>query len=622
MIDETALHSDSFMKSLRAYTTLLNPLLLERLTTLTRSAEDDFSEVTETTSYQFQATSEGFAGNALMNYIFQPLFDHETPKFQKVIYLKCSTRTRVMGDNDKLVAMKTHIQRAIRLNTTDEEPCPTFFKLCEHFLGEDVPQALLNRPFEETVLYSSIIQFFRQHGNSFPYDHRVSIPGRTVARDILMKSKYYPNRNDLRAFCMDLNPIRHLTGCCLHRLLLPKDMEVRCKLARNKVVPAQDKDKLDLVVPRLPGATHRLILVDISNFTGSAANSWAMIFIMILELDKGGNWNKPNNVFGVGQHTFQAKWKELLIVYLYLTVGYPCFIDDETAPHYLPGGFLGVAGNITIGLVYLAVVLENFERSWRGVLHFVRTQAGGDDTGIYLCGESDMVEEATVALRFALENYVGHLKNFEVIDLNTMPWGVMNDATFCKKRVCLYGDDRHYRLVTEVTVPIPSCLIPAGRLTDSEQIQEAWKNLVHETKDYRNKTGNAEIADSIRMFFLGVYPEIFPPMLTKIRRIAHDKANWEKIDGQYITQRAYTHLSVYNSFVVDNVSYLDDFRAKLDHGLASGSLRLFRLTYCSLPTTVVGMAHEKNICNEEHDEEEIDTMETPLYVELISRYHQ
>lgn len=570
MEESTGLALNSYEKSLRAYTTKVHPLFMERMV-MTGNVQSDISTITSTRSYTYGSTDQGFKGNALMNFIFQPLFDQEEPEYNQIIYLQCSSRT-TGPESFGSTTMDLLIGRELSIEPQSlQTKAMELRDLCYRHLGWSVTMDLLQEDYSKTTLCREIERFLAENDYSFPASVGLHIPSRCLPPDLVMDSKFYLTRNDDRAFCKDRSILRHLTGCCLHRLFLPKQMYLRVGLDRNQVLPAYDKDLLNLVIPRHKHCTSRIIVSDISNFTGSAANSWLMLHCMNLQLSAGASWDKHSNVYCVKGSLLTATWKDIISVYLYHTVGVPCIVPGQDELGYLPGGFLGVAANITIGLVMLSVVLENLKRILQPKLSYIQFQAGGDDNCVGLVGSPEDVEDATILIRKHLESYVGPIKEFTIIDLEDHPIGCIPKLRFCKKRVFLNKSDVDFSVIGEPSIPIPACLSTSGYLTNVNDQEKAWRTLHLDLNRYETKLPHHGMyADTIRARFLQLYPHCLPARHDSNHKVLSPLAKWTQCGRYRLTEQAMGVVMSLADITVGEATYLDSMEERIRHTLVLG----------------------------------------------------
>lgn len=570
----SSLNKDAFQKSLRSYSTTLHPILRERIGTL-GGMRDDISAIStsRTGSYSYQDRPGQLDGQRYSNFTYQPLFDVDEPGYGQIIRLSCSNKTKSaerFGDN----VMEDEVVKALRSISSSGEAAD-FRDVCSLHLPQAELDDLFQDDFASSTLASSILGFLEDNDYTFPATASLKVPGRDIPRELEMDSKFYVSRNDDRAFCKDRNLLRHLSGCCIHRVFLPKNMSARENLQRNVYLPAHDKDLLHLTAPMKTGIATRLIIVDISNFTGSAANSWAMLFALALQLSDTGIWDKLDNVYRVRDQIFHASFKDVLKIYLYHVVGIGCTIPGDSELHYLPGGFLGVAANITIGLVWLTVVLKNLH--YISNLNFVSfsAQAGGDDTGILLQGKLDDVETMTVIIRTHLEDYVGCCKEFEVLDLDQRPDGLLRGIRFCKKRVFLRRQEGVVFVFGEKSIPVPECLSTSFKTPNQRDLKRLWVTTDHALLQYEKEHPlYGRHCQLIRSLFLDKFPHLYPLQRRVAQAALSPLVRLHKIDGWILTDAASRKASSVQPLQFGGNSYLMELEDKVTFLLSLGKLQL------------------------------------------------
>jgi hypothetical protein len=304
-------------------------------------------------------------------------------------------------------------------------------------------------------------------------------------------------------------------------MFLPKDMATRMRLHSARILRPDKKDILDLHLPFNPatGVDTYLILADVSNFTGSFANSWLMLHCMSQEL-AGGRLEDRYQLFSVGDHFVAGSWKELLILYVYLAVGVPCWVESHERFAYLSGGFLGIGGNITIGLLCLAVILQETLNHLLPKVHSILAQAGGDDIAIMVqCDKRDL-EGAVQRVRSDLSRYVGKLKELSVLTLNELHCGIVPDATFCKKRIVLMRADDCISLIGEPSVPLPESLFPDTIFNRLDLQIKAWHELDYSLQKFDAALpGHKVLLDTLRQLFLERHRQVRPERVRSTKRL-------------------------------------------------------------------------------------------------------
>lgn len=621
MLDADGLYIDAFAKSLRKYETDVHPLWIECIVLLTDEELEPIRPfaTTRSGSYKFYRRSRGLELRQAMNFVMQSFFDMEEPRFHRIIYPRCSKKTSCGIEAYGNCVMAEYIEQRIRLEDLAGRAQAFDFKvLCAQELGYLRSSELLDNPVHQTSMFRSIIDFLQRNNLTFPVDDFLTIPNRVEdQRDLIMDSRFYPARSDLRAFCKDRNLLRHLTGCCLHQLILPKNKEMRQGLQRESIIPTFDKDLLNMSLPRREGYTTLLGLGDISNFTGSAANAWVMLLCMALHLDSDlPGWRKSPNMFCVGGSFLYATWRDLIVIYLYTTVGMPCFVEADPTPQYLGGGFLGVAGNITVGLLYLSMILEDVVRYWRGKTLGIRAQAGGDDCGVGVTARKERAWEVMDYCKFVLRKYVGYLKAWDVVDLETIEDGeIIPGVLFCRKPVRLIKTRDWYVLKGIRSIPIPESLTPAGYIRSPPEQLEAWNDLHRDLLRFDLKEPGFELmSDTIRELFLHRYPRCNPPCFTTRIKILKPEARLNHESGYLMTDTAWIVITSYSDLHFQGREYLTTVPERIQHALVRGDLMLHdaivgrnsrtilttkkqNITYSELNVTYVGIRPDSRLLN-------------------------
>jgi hypothetical protein len=448
-------------------------------------------------------------GSSVINFLLQSFYDQERGSGEDdVIYLKMSVAT--MDHNNPEESLREAAEIWVQSLASEEKGYTDFIDLVEDQLGPEFRSWLDN--YGESPISFAIEGYVTQKSGNFSPHDRVQMPKRAdFTQDLIMNVKYYMTRDDNRAYCIDRNKLRSLSGCMLHRLICPKQMWKRHNLRSAEVIKPKDKDILELTVTYKydDNSCTFLILGDISNFTGSLVNSWLMLHCMARDIS-GTQLKTRKSLFSLGSRLISARWLDILGVYLYLTVGVPVWIEDDRRFDYLPGGYLGVSANITIGLLFLSMSMIYALRCASPYCYDIKGQAGGDDHAFLVSCPLDMREKVIQLLRYHMSNYVGSLKEFSVIDLDHMPEGIVPDATFCRKRIKLKRTATHMEIRGIDTFPIPVCILPTVFLPVKER-QQAWTELDHAMLGYERRSCMTEpLCDVFRLAFLQRYPTVKP----------------------------------------------------------------------------------------------------------------
>jgi hypothetical protein len=564
LVAEEKLGSDAISKSLRCYDTEVHPTLMERWCAL----RERFGRgnCVQGATFLYDKDVEGLTGSNVMNYLFKSFYVQEPGDTVELIYPKLSTKTNVFISSYDGLDMRGEVGEWIEHAKFEVDEIVPLRRLAEEELGADVISDIIDN-CENSVLTLGIEEFLSSNEFTFPSNQFLHITNRKVTTDLKMKVKYYPSRDDLRAYCADHSRLRSLVASCLNRMISPKSMFKRLNLDSASILRPDKKDVLDIhfIKPSDPDIKTYLLLADISNFTGSLGNSWLMIFIMGLEL-ASGRLEDRTQLFGVGSHVVAASWMELLILYTYLTVGVPCWVEEWSSFEFLSGGFLGVGGNITIGLLCLAMILQDLLKRLRKVC-FIRVQAGGDDVAFVVqCSDKD-INGICDTIRRELTKYIGNLKEFELIPIDDLDDGVIEGQVFCKKRIILRREGRDWHLEGEPSVPLNQVLTSEHLLSKLYQQVAAWRELDYNLLNFERLMPNhKDITNGIRCLFFERYPNVQPIRTHKTKYLT-GRMRVLKVGRSSITDSGFNIVCNIPSICHNNVWSLTSFESKLHHAL-------------------------------------------------------
>jgi hypothetical protein len=563
------------VKSLRKYSSEVHPLLRERLDVHFGTHVGPGLVFRTNTFDCIKGNNDNFRASAVMNWLFQSFYDQEEPRIGEVIEIRVSSKT---FNNDKITIEEETMTEFVNIANKIRR-VPNLDDFISNELGFEVALDLLQSDFTQSTLSRSIQDFLVDNNYMFPAGKCVSVPGRVIKTDLIMNVKYYPGRDDNRAYCMDKNKLRSLCGAILHRLIQPKNMRLRKRLHSSSIVPSIGKDKLDIIIRKNAGNVHAVIIADISNFTGSAANAWLTLYCMALELSLGRIPEKEDNLFCVGGVHFTASWGSVIRAYLYLTVGYPCTSSSSGSQHVLPGGFLGVNGNITVAMLFYSMFLSWLNRNKPGYVKHVKTQAGGDDVTIILELERHDAARGANWVKSQLERFVGFVKELTYSIFEDQDVGIIEGLLYCRSRVRKVMQGGCFRLQTEDSIPLSEKLTAQYPLRNSDAQQEAWYKLDLELLRHTNQNrGHVEIADALRTMFVDAHHHV-KPLRALIKYIDCTEEVIITDDGRHVTPKA---LELSNSvdlyFVNSNVYYRTEAQ-RIQYKLRRGELEMIKVQY-------------------------------------------
>jgi len=499
---------------------------------------------------------------SMMNWMMDGFWKYDEPEYGEVIEVKVSNTTlRPEGD------MRELIREDFESLEATLERVPSIMDYAVKELGWTVTNDLF-KDFKSSSMIRDINDFLITNSFTFPSNSTVNISNRIIRPDLRMCVRYYPNRDDNRAYCKDMNKLRSITGAALQRLILPKSMGVRRKLEWvDKVCPAMHKDKINQRVTKSSLYVHLVTVLDISNFTGSAANAWLMLLCLALELAHNGSLpEKFENVFCCDGAHFTATVLQIIILYLYTTVGYPCTLERDGSYHYLPGGFLGVNANICIALLFYSTLLHWMNVNKPDYIKYMKCQAGGDDVYIILKLKREDVAVAKKWLNETLTKYVGFVKeDSSFIAEDHLDDAVVPGMVFCRKRIRVKDLGNMILIETEPSLPLNEVFTMENIPSNPRYQQRLLKTVQSELINFEGSYEGYEwITDAMLSIAISRLPLAKP-----IRTYTHYdelRFNVQLVGRRYCTEEsiraAYTvaplfHLqNVYYGTVAQSINYL------------------------------------------------------------------
>jgi hypothetical protein len=258
-------------------------------------------------------------------------------------------------------------------------------------------------------------------------------------------------------------------------------------------------------------------------------------------------------------------------------------VEEHKYYAHLSGGFLGVNGNITIGLLCLALIMQDALTRLGATIQCYHAQAGGDDFAYLLTCSKGKKEEVIELIRYTMENYVGKLKEFQTVELDDMPDGILEGVIFCRKRVILTQRNGEITLIGEPAVPIHSSLLPEGYIHRQDLQVKAWHELDSGLNEYERRTqDNYHITDTLRRLFLEVYPNIRP---VRSKTIIYWTGSLKPIviGTHLMSEEAYKRICNVEELVFDGHVVFQSFESKFWHAVTMDRVRLMKVNYQGLP---------------------------------------
>lgn len=267
-----------------------------------------------------------------------------------------------------------------------------------------------------------------------------------VPGDLVMKTKLYVSRADIRAYYVDRDPVRHLCGSIIQQYFQGLTSATRSNFLTEDWLPSKDKNIVNMTIRCKDNLVVLITGGDISSFTNSDINSW--VYGIAVYTIMRAVWDETvlPTTYCVDGELFTATLSVVLLTYLVLLIGAPSTLPNKEN-YVAPGGYLGVKGNMTLTTTAFALRLVAIQKKLMAEHRKVQFsgQIGGDDFFYIIIAES--VEEAVFIndlVKADIEKYVGRLKDptTEIVRA-----GYNKEYTlrlmFCKKSVycSTYSDD-------------------------------------------------------------------------------------------------------------------------------------------------------------------------------------
>jgi hypothetical protein len=590
---------DASSKSLRGYATRVHPLNMERI--LQHYALNEREKVIRGKTFTYNASYEGLSGSNYVNFALQSFYDQEAREGIEsiIIYPRLSVKT-LIGPRLSKDTMREDIEKWVDSHVSLTTRVASLRELATEELGKSVVDNLLN-DYVNSSLSQGILVFLLNHQWTFPSHDYVVVRGReSPIPGLVMKQKYYANRDDNRAYCQDRNRLRLLCGAILHRLILPKSSRVRSNLHVSKVIRSDRKDQINLVVPRArEGQTTLLILGDVSNFTGSLGNSWLLLHAVAIDLSK--HLRNKFSPISVGGRILYATWFEVIAFYLYLTVGCECYVEELDKYEQLPGGFLGVGANITTGLLFLSLFLIDLNRRLVPRVFCVQSQAGGDDFALLLVVKEEDKIRIGQFINREIKDHVGHLKEFQVYETDSLyNNSVIDGAYFCRKRVTLCRSNSHTAVGFEPSCPLHQSIFSDNNIRRFDLQCRAWRELDLGLKAYEEDCpGMSQYCDSLREVFLGKYPDVSPTRVRVMRSWPLYGLVGRIYDGFLVSERALSLIRNIESIQTGPLYVLAATDSKIRHLQVAEEIISIDLLYRGSQTTAYLCAEDESLLDSE-----------------------
>jgi hypothetical protein len=215
-----------------------------------------------------------------------------------------------------------------------------------------------------------------------------------------------------------------------------------------------------------------------------------------------------------------------------------------------------------------------------------------------------------------LQTFVGHLKEFEVINLEDIPHGgYIPGIAFCRKRVRVFKEEHWFIVKGEHSIPIPESLTTNGTIRGRKEQLLAWRNYHLDLSRYTEEVPEYKLeADTMRALFLHKYPSCVPPTFTVRTKFLKPEVRVELESGFFVTEQAKHLLSCLPSVTFGTSIRLTTISERIRYALGLGSLlaqvviigqtektllttKHQRVTYVSELTVNVGLEYNSRLLN-------------------------
>jgi hypothetical protein len=284
-----------------------------------------------------------------------------------------------------------------------------------------------------------------------------------------LKTRYYPAREDYRAFYVDSNSLRCLVGAMLQSTLLPT-MNLRSRLWYEDILPAMDKNIIDktIIVPR--GHDALVYLGDISSFTSSNVNSWVGLLASLLLITSNELVHlNTSQAYSVAGSAIESSLHQIMILYLYLVVFAPAHYQKDS--YFTMGGYLGVAANMSLTTQSFAIFLKRVQLLARTKSILFYSQIGGDDFFLCLVGPRSELFDLVVQIEQLTTRFIGKIKDpvEALLPVNIYNYDI---GLFCKKMlqattVESSPESRTVHLKSKPVIPLMEALLSDERFSGS-----------------------------------------------------------------------------------------------------------------------------------------------------------
>lgn len=323
-----------------------------------------------------------------------------------------------------------------------------------------------------------------------------------VEPDLELKTRFYVNRCDMRAYYRDGNLIRQMAGSMFLRLIIPKNQTERERTEYSRYYPTHGRDEIDEIFELADGERLGFLFGDISSFSSSNPEAHAVALALCARAQMMKD-EEPEVIFDIGTEYISAKPSEITRAYIHETLWARAKISDTQ--NFVPvGGCLGVACNMPLNILSfiwtLRLICAQFDDHYRIVF-----KLGGDDFWLALITHDGTDPTIPISeIGKLIRRYIGQLKEPKVFEPRR---SVPTDLRYCQKRVIIEWKGRTCYVYTIPTPPVPATLFGkvVGKPSD---VSTGYFQLCSR---YTNSISLPEMLDVYMRLFRRLYPDYPEP---------------------------------------------------------------------------------------------------------------
>jgi hypothetical protein len=240
----------------------------------------------------------------------------------------------------------------------------------------------------------------------------------------------------------------------------------------------------------------------------------------------------------------EARLSQVLYLYLYLVVFAPA--KHQNVEFYTMGGYLGVAGNMTLTTSTFALFLKRFQILYSRRLLEFRPRIGGDDFVLLLIGERSELVSIQLEIVSDLEKYVGKVKSPTFAWMPVLPFEDLEVGVYCKKSVVVnmeispLTEAKNYTIKSQFGLPVLETLLDQERFhykpsEEEEQFRKYVSSVRAETKNLQSQ----DEAETLMRYLYASQSKVNP--WRDSRRVLKQVSlcDYHQIGSFYVTQKVW-----------------------------------------------------------------------------------